>query len=656
MAKAAPDTMRRYLQRIAADLRPFPGRLEFALRLTAICTLTALVCEIYSMPEAALIVYIAFFLNKPDRVGSLLVSVVMLVLFTILVAVIFLLANHVLDRPLRLVATMTILSFAVLFFGSASKLGPVAGTVALILAFGLDELGALPQGELATRALFYAWGFVAIPVAVSVVVNLLVAPAPRALVQADLARRLRLVGRMLRSPDAEAREACAEALGESDTEMQQRLKFAGMEHTSPREDIDALSRAARSSVVLLTLADAAVREPSVRVAETVAAPIAQAADQAAGILAGGGYPVNIRLHVEANDLPPRPATLLASLTDAMTNLAEPANPPRPPAAAAKSPGFFRPDAFSNPAYVRHALKTTAAAMICYLMYQLLDWPNIHTCMITCYIVSLGTTGETVQKLTLRIIGCIIGAVIGIGAIVFAVPHLSSIDGLLASVFIGIFPAAWIAVGRPTIAYAGFQIAFALLLCLLQGSGPGTDMVTARDRVIGVLLGNAVAFVISVTVWPVSVGGRLEERFGAIMRSLRAIALAPDTAAAGAATAEAQQHIGAAKDDLELVRNEPSGIRPAEAVIRRWTDAIEDVRSICGLLLLSGPSAASDRAAARLAGLSAKAEETAHPVLHAGTSAGSEAFAPLLDLRLDRLEASLAVRQPADAQEVRDALA
>jgi multidrug resistance protein MdtO len=343
--------------------------------------------------------------------------------------------------------------------------------------------------------------------------------------------------------------------------------------------------------------------------------------------------------------------MLARLTDAMTNLTQPANPPRPQAAG-KSPGFFKPDAFSNPAYVRYALKTTAAAMICYLLYQVLDWPGIHTCFITCYIVSLGTTGETVQKLTLRIVGCAIGAAIGIGAIVFVVPHLSSIDGLLASVFIGILPAAWVAVGRPRIAYAGFQIAFALLLCLLQGSGPGTDMVTARDRVIGVLLGNVVVFVISVTVWPVSVGARLDERFGTVMRSLRAIAAARDADAADGATGEAQHQIGAAEGDLELIRHEPSNIRPAAAVIRRWTDAIEDFRSLCGLLRLSGPSAASDRAAARLAALSATTDESAQPASRAGT----EAFAPLLDLRLDRLGASLAALQPAGTQEVRDGAA
>ena len=90
------------------------------------------------------------------------------------------------------------------------------------------------------------------------------------------------------------------------------------------------------------------------------------------------------------------------------------------------------------------------------------------------------------------------------------------------------------------------------------------MITARDRVIGVLLGNVVVFIISVTVWPVSVGARLEERFGTIIRSLRTVAAAPDIDTANRAAAEAQFHIGAAEDDLELVRHEPSSIRPAES--------------------------------------------------------------------------------------------
>jgi multidrug resistance protein MdtO len=65
--------------------------------------------------------------------------------------------------------------------------------------------------------------------------------------------------------------------------------------------------------------------------------------------------------------------------------------------------------------------------------------------------------------------------------------------------------AWIAVGSPRVAYAGFQIAFAFFLCVIQGSGPSFDMTIARDRAIGILPGNLVVYVLFTNIWPVSVG-------------------------------------------------------------------------------------------------------------------------------------------------------
>ena len=103
--------------------------------------------------------------------------------------------------------------------------------------------------------------------------------------------------------------------------------------------------------------------------------------------------------------------------------------------APKRGGFFLSDAGTNPEHIAYALKTTGAAMFCYLLYTLLDWPGIHTCVITCYIVSLGSAGETVQKLRLRLAGCVIGALAGTAASVFIVPHMDSIASLLALVSI-----------------------------------------------------------------------------------------------------------------------------------------------------------------------------------------------------------------------------
>ena len=119
---------------------------------------------------------------------------------------------------------------------------------------------------------------------------------------------------------------------------------------------------------------------------------------------------------------PLAAAALAELQAALTGFALPTSLEAPPQPTAKpTGGFFLPDAFTNPAHVQYALKTTGAAMFCYLVYSLLDWPGIHTCLITVYIVSLGTTAETMEKLTLRIAGCLVGAAAGIAAIVFLMP-------------------------------------------------------------------------------------------------------------------------------------------------------------------------------------------------------------------------------------------
>ncbi len=113
-------------------------------------------------------------------------------------------------------------------------------------------------------------------------------------------------------------------------------------------------------------------------------------------------------------------------------------------------------------------------MACYFLYVLLDWPGIHTCLITCYIVALGTTAETVEKLGLRILGCLVGSATGTAAIVWVIPTIASIWAFLAVVFAGALCGAWIAAGSARIAYAGFQFAFAFFLCVIQGTGPAFD--------------------------------------------------------------------------------------------------------------------------------------------------------------------------------------
>src|SRR5690606_26021662 len=133
--------------------------------------------------------------------------------------------------------------------------------------------------------------------------------------------------------------------------------------------------------------------------------------------------------------------------------------------------FLAADAFTNPVYQRFALKTTLAAILCYMFYAALNWDGIHTAMVTCYVASLGTAGDTVHKLALRITGCLIGALMGVISIVYLLPHLETVGGLMLLVFAATWVAGWVAAGSRKISYAGVQIGLAYTLSVLQGFGP-----------------------------------------------------------------------------------------------------------------------------------------------------------------------------------------
>src|SRR5215469_3201261 len=183
-----------WLRLLAAN----PERLEFATRLALACTLTTLVTEIYQIPFMALAAYLPFFFNRPERTVSLVLSVAFTLIIGVIIALVFLIANVVVNDPRWRLIAIAVMSFGLMFLGSASKLKPIAGSVALIVGYALAELGTIQAGELATRALLYLELAVAIPAGVSIIVSLLLAPAPRHTVEQSIADRLKLCAAVLR--------------------------------------------------------------------------------------------------------------------------------------------------------------------------------------------------------------------------------------------------------------------------------------------------------------------------------------------------------------------------------------------------------------------------------------------------------------------------
>lgn len=569
-------------------LAPTPGRTESTTRIAVICALTTLIACVYATPWAAISVYVVFFMIRADRMTSIMLSLAMLLLVTTVIGLVTLVAMFSIDSPLLRVLCMVVLSVGLLFLTSASKLRPVGAILAMVVGFALDQLGTVPVGELATRALLYAWLMVAIPVGVGIVVNLLMAPSPRRLACQALARRLRIAARNLGEADVGPadRDELAACLHEGNQQIVAWLRLSKMEGSTSAIDLAALQQAALSTSAILIAVDLSARELGARLPHPIATRICETLQNMADILEQGGYPVDIELPSLIEDgLPPLKKAVFSELHCAMTRFAEAdvETTLQPETASNNVSRFFLlPDAFSNPDHLRYALKTTGAAMICYVLYSQLDWPGIHTCFITCYLVALGSIAETVEKLTLRIMGCLIGALLGVATIVWLLPAMTSVTELMALVLVSMWLAAWVAQGSPRISYAGFQIAFAFLLCVLQGPAPAFDLTIARDRVIGILLGNVVVYLMFTRVWPVSIAGQVDAALEALLHRWQVILQAMPTGERRKLVTQALAQNSELRSQIDLAQYEPARIRPRP----EWT--VQRTRTLAELTALEGP--------------------------------------------------------------------
>jgi len=573
---------------LARLLAPFPGRAAATTRIAAASTLTVLITAMYGTPEAAISAYVIFFINRADRTSSIVMSAAALVLVSIVIGLVTLLADFSVDNPMLRVACMAVVSAALLFLTSASKLRPIGAIIAMIVGFALDELGMVPGGELATRALLYAWLMVAIPIGANIVINLLIGAAPRRLACDRLAQCLRVAAQCLRDFDAHG-AALDARLRDGVQPVAGWLTLARIEGNANAADLAALRQAAASTTAILLAVDAMRGQSQARPPASFTAPMAQTLDDMAAMLDAGGYPVDIALSLpDTATLSIAQQSAVDALRGAIVRYAEPdaaSASPATEAAPAKRGGFLDADIFSNRAHVHYALKTTGAAMFCYLLYQQLNWPGIHTCFITCYLVSLGTAAETVEKLALRLAGCLVGAILGMAAIVYVVPSLSSVGGLLVLVFVGTWASAWVGQGSPRIAYAGFQIAFAFYLCVIQGAGPGFDLTIARDRVIGIVIGNLVVYLVFTRIWPVSIAARIDAAWAALSEQLLQWINTRQTQARRLHAASALALRGQIGEDLQLARYEPKSVGPSTTWVEDRQQRLRTLDTIAAPLFL-----------------------------------------------------------------------
>lgn len=547
------------------DLLPYDGRWAQAWRIALLCMFTTAVAMTYGIPEACISCYVLFFVMKSDAVESALMAVALLVLVSIMVFVLIGLIQLSINSPPMRLILLVVCSLLFMFLGVSSLVGPLGGILALVIAFVLTMLAYIPVGELATRAVLYAWLMTAMPMGLLLIASLLIGRNPRKVLLHEMATRLELAAQLLEQPTAQLDKIRANLLAGIE-DQQKRVQWVGLLHLAPKFWQPWYAHAVVHSYGALL---AAYQWQQQGTAPTpITAQLAQACKQAAAQLRTQQCPSGLAL-------PEKP---MSGALQALQQQLQALMVSTPTSVLPKEKTrFFVDDAFTNPAYFRLAIQTTLAGVLCYLIYSAADWQGIHTALITCYIVGLSNTGETLHKMILRISGCLVGVLITFIYWFVFIPHMTSIGALMLAVFLVCLLAAWVVLGSERISYAGLQIAFAFLLINLSHMGPAVDMDMAWDRIMGILLGNLMMYVFFTYLWPYSIMHFIRKQMQQVQQALGLRDQTSNLTEATVHAATAAKALELAEYELELAPLEPKTIRATTAQLQQQRLELEQAQ-------------------------------------------------------------------------------
>jgi multidrug resistance protein MdtO len=561
--------MNGFLQFLRFELSPFPGRANVVLR----CLLTSAVVIVTSMtfeiPFLALSLLVVFYVTQANVVITRMAGIVFLLGVSLAIGIALVLLKITYDFPLLRIVVASGLFFASVYAMRVLKVGMVFFIVAVVIIYVQSFVDMTSIAELFVRLIMWVWVSVNYSIALTLLVNTVFLPAePADQLAAELHRQMAAVGDALDASTGVERAFTPITLFDvqrGTLTLHKLLKFAAMRETGRPSSasrqlahvvtVSRLYRAASG----LSMPVSAEEFPSIMGLRIECAAFDTA------IAKGLTYCAQMPSHL-AFDASVREMQSALQAFSSMENRLGPTQTLK----AKTSDSILVSDAFTNPAYVRFSLKTLLAVLGCYVFYNAVQWAGIHTIMLTCVVIALPSVGASNQKAILRAAGALIGSALALFVVVFVMPHLDDIVGLLSISLPVVALGAWVAAGSERIGYAGIQIVFTFSLALLESFGPTSDLNELRDRLVGILLGIGVSTFVQMAIWPEresdEIRHRLADALASIAASIRGSSQAHLQAASWA-------KLGDCENMLARVVLEPAWEEGEHERLMEWTQAV-----------------------------------------------------------------------------------
>ncbi|WP_145577609.1 FUSC family protein [Yersinia mollaretii] len=508
-----------------AELAPYPYRSNLVLRLLLTSSLVLVTTMSLRIPMADIALFSVFIATKENSVLSRQTSLGALVALVLMAVLALLLMKFTIDMPLVRIVCASLLCFGGLWLMRVFRFGALFNLIAMLILFIQSWADSNVSPEYLTHTILWIWAVMSYGVVVSLTVNTLLLPREpeqALLEQVDvlLTSTREQLAALLDSHHKVPRLE-NEAVERAILVLYEMLRFASFKDNSfqqkeinHQQRLSAVGRlfaaASQLSRVSHLPLSAAGRELVAKLDIEIAS-FAQAMQQHQPYkLSDAPFDFSVIPLAERSALLDMHHALVTLSWDRELLPAEAVEP---------EPPLFAPDTFTNPVYVRFALKTVLASLICYITLTTLQWSSIHTAMLTTMLIALPSLGASTHKGLLRVLGALVGSLLALLAMVFVMPHITGIIGLLMMTLPVIAVGAWIMAGSERTSYAGMQLIFTYAIALLADFGPTTDLMEIRNRLIGILFGVIVTTLIHTLIWPERAGNSLRQSSVGVLRGM-----------------------------------------------------------------------------------------------------------------------------------------
>jgi multidrug resistance protein MdtO len=540
---------------LVQEMAPTPHRWRASIRLSITATLATAAVMALHVPQGEYLVVLLFLVGQNDVWASprrAALRVVWLVLGCIFV--VWALGAFV-EKPWVRFPLQSIVLGGTIFLGRTTTAPFAVMMLALCFLLGVPEYVGAPEQDL-EQALWRLL-MVGLGVVLGTLVQLAVwRERPQDLLRLDLARRLRRTEEVLQellagAPPGRGRQRPGLVAATGLTRQLDLLDAAEAEtswlrqrHAEQLKLITEVQVVVRGALRLERELDApggppalapelAVRLGAIR---TAIVGVAEALEREAPDRALRLQPPAQPSGIARSELGVRLAmneieNALAAIPGLLGFLGAPAltSPPRAPKEESdpRQPFFTSGFRMDNVVDLRVALKAALAITVCGLLYQALSWPGLSACIFATLVLAQGSVGASFQRAVVQILFVLVGAGWALLVVTMGMPNMTGLASLLVFTLPLFFGVAWVCTGPGVSNTAGVQMAMGGVLVLLPGLGPTINLIPARDRLLGILLGNVVFALINLSVWPVYAGGA--SRVASILRELAGLLRPSDVA-------------------------------------------------------------------------------------------------------------------------------